>query len=249
MGAGPTGLVLALWLAKLGVTFRIIEKNSGPGQASRAIVVQARTLEFYRQLGFAEEVVGGGLKMERLHLRKGSRELAVLRFGDFGKSLSAFPFVLSYPQDVHEKFLIEKLSIAGVAVEWNTELVDFTDDGKRVLVTLRNQGVEGICEAAYLCGCDGARSLVRQNLNLKFPGGTYEQRFFVADVEESGAPVKGDINICMGPDAFCLVFPIRSAKQDRLIGIVPKELAENITFDDVRPHVEKLADVHVRTVN
>jgi len=251
VGAGPTGLVLALCLTKLGVKFRIVDKNSGPGQASRAIAVQARVLEFYRQLGFADDVVNGGLRMERLHLRNGSGEIAELRFGDFGKNLSAFPFVLSYPQDVHEKFLIEKLSENGVEVEWNTEVAGFEDDGERVRVTLRNRGVEEVAEVAFLCGCDGAHSRVRQGLNLKFPGGTYEQRFFVADVEETGAPVKGDINICMGPDAFCLVFPIRSVKQDRLIGIVPEKLAdrENITFEDVRSHVEKLAGVHVQKVN
>jgi 2-polyprenyl-6-methoxyphenol hydroxylase-like FAD-dependent oxidoreductase len=251
VGAGPSGLVLALWLARLGVKFRIIEKNSGPGQASRAIAVQARTLEFYRQLGFAGDVVNGGLKMERLHLRRGSREIAVLWLGDFGKNLTAFPFVLSYPQDVHENLLIEKLAAADIEVEWNTELLYFVDDGQRVRVTLRKQGVEEVSEAAYLCGCDGARSRVRQVLNLTFPGGTYKQRFFVADVEETGAPVKGDISICMGADEFCLVFPIRSVKQDRLIGIVPKEFAgrENITFDDIRSHVEKLAGVHVTTVN
>jgi len=251
VGAGPSGLVLALCLAKLGVKFRIVEKNSGPGQASRAIAVQARILEFYRQLGFADEVVNGGLKMERLHLRKGSREIAVLHLGDFGKRVSAFPFVLSYPQDVHEKFLIEKLAAAGVEVEWNTELVDFADDGKRVRVTLRGQRGDEVSEVAFLCGCDGAHSRVRQGLKLTFPGGTYAERFFVADVEETGAPVQGDINICMGVDAFCLVFPIRSVKQDRLIGIVPKELAEreNVTFDDIRAYVEKLVGVRVHKVN
>ena len=50
VGAGPTGLVLALWLARVGTPFRLIDKNSGPGQASRAMAVQARTPEFYRQL-------------------------------------------------------------------------------------------------------------------------------------------------------------------------------------------------------
>ena len=53
VGAGPTGLVLALSLARRGVPFRIIDRNAGPGTASRAMAVQARTLEFYDQLGFA----------------------------------------------------------------------------------------------------------------------------------------------------------------------------------------------------
>jgi len=69
VGAGPTGLVLALWLARSQVPFRIIEKNSGPGQASRAMAVQARTLEFYRQLGIAEQTIASGILMNGGHLR------------------------------------------------------------------------------------------------------------------------------------------------------------------------------------
>src|SRR3989454_11280809 len=61
VGAGPTGLVLALWLARLGIQVRIIDKTAGPGSTSRALAVQARTLEFYRQLGFADELVEAGL--------------------------------------------------------------------------------------------------------------------------------------------------------------------------------------------
>src|SRR6516162_10998758 len=94
VGAGPTGLVLALWLAKLRVPFRIIEKNSGPGQTSRAMAVQARTLEFYRQVGIADEVVRRGIKAERFRLhRNGRGKDTVLSFGDFGKDLSPYPFV------------------------------------------------------------------------------------------------------------------------------------------------------------
>ena len=59
-GAGPTGLVLALWLTRLGVRVRIVDKTSEPGTTSRALAVQARTLEFYGQLGFADEVVAQG---------------------------------------------------------------------------------------------------------------------------------------------------------------------------------------------
>lgn len=66
-GAGPTGLVLALWLRRLGARIRILDKANEPGTTSRALAVQARTLEFYGQLGFADEVVsqGGGQSAER----------------------------------------------------------------------------------------------------------------------------------------------------------------------------------------
>ena len=110
VGAGPTGLVLALWLARAGVPFRLIEKNSGPGQASRAMAVQARTLEFYRQLRIADEVVAAGFSLDRLHLRNRVRELTVVPLGDVGGDISPFPFVLSLPQDDHERLLTEPAS-------------------------------------------------------------------------------------------------------------------------------------------
>jgi 2-polyprenyl-6-methoxyphenol hydroxylase-like FAD-dependent oxidoreductase len=67
-GAGPTGLVLAIRLARHGIAVRIIDKNSGPGQASRAMAVHARTLEFYRQLGFADTVVNLGIPIHAIRL-------------------------------------------------------------------------------------------------------------------------------------------------------------------------------------
>ena len=62
VGAGPTGLVLALWLARLGLRPSIVDKTAGPGTTSRALAVQARTLEFYGQIGLANTVVELGRK-------------------------------------------------------------------------------------------------------------------------------------------------------------------------------------------
>ena len=68
VGAGPTGLVLALWLAKLGVTVRIVDKTGEPGTTSRALAIQARTLELYRQLDLADFVVEHGHKVPAVNL-------------------------------------------------------------------------------------------------------------------------------------------------------------------------------------
>ena len=89
--AGPTGLVLALWLAGPGVPFRLIDRKAGPGEASRAMAVQARTLEFYRQLGIADDVIAAGFRLDRLHLRNRSREIATVPLGDVGKGISPYP--------------------------------------------------------------------------------------------------------------------------------------------------------------
>jgi 2-polyprenyl-6-methoxyphenol hydroxylase-like FAD-dependent oxidoreductase len=251
VGAGPTGLVLAVWLAKLGVPFRIIEKNSGPGQTSRAMAVHARTLEFYRQLGFAEDVVARGIRTGKFILHEGGHESGELNFGDFGKGLSPYPFVLTFPQDEHERLLGEKLDALGVKIEWNTELASFTDGGEHADAVLRADGREEKCRVSFLCGCDGVHSVVREGLKLKFPGGVYDQMFFVTDVAAEGGITNGDNHFFLGPDELCLTFPIRTTGMIRLIGILPREAArrKDVTFEDIRDHFEQVINCRVRKVN
>jgi len=252
VGAGPTGLALALFLAHSGVKPRIIEKSAGPGQQSRAMAVQARTLEFYRQLGFADEVVQSGIKMEAMHLWQGCHEVTQIKFGDFGEGLSPYPFALSYPQDDHERLLGAQLKAAGVEIEWATELVAFSKEGEQIRATLNAKGVQTDCVVSWLCGCDGTHSTVRLGLQMDFPGGTYDQRFYVADVEATGAAaINNGISACLGTHELCLVFPIRSTGMHRLIGVVPDELADraDLTFEEIRPFVAKLVGLEVSKVN
>src|SRR4051794_10447544 len=172
VGAGPTGLVLALWLTRLGIRVRIIDKASEPGTTSRALAVQARTLELYRQIGLADAVVRRGRKMTTINLWKMGRQAAHVVFGEMGGDLSPFPYALIYPQDEHERLLIDRLVEAGVTVERHTELVTFeeTTDGVRARLK-RSDGSTSTCEATYLAGCDGAHSVVREGLAIGFPGG------------------------------------------------------------------------------
>src|SRR5205807_5621078 len=123
-GAGPTGLVLALWLARLGIRIRIIDKTAEPGTTSRALALQARTLELYRQLGIAREVVDAGLVFSAANLWARGRRAAHIELGTLGVGRSPFPYGLIYPQDEHERFLIERLRELNVHVERKTELVD-----------------------------------------------------------------------------------------------------------------------------
>src|SRR4051812_50141568 len=89
------------------------------------MAVQARTLEFYRQLGIADEVVAAGFRLDRIHIRNRSRELAVANLGDVGGGISSFPFVLSLPQDDHERLLTERLVAAGHAGERGPQPPEF----------------------------------------------------------------------------------------------------------------------------
>jgi 2-polyprenyl-6-methoxyphenol hydroxylase-like FAD-dependent oxidoreductase len=251
VGAGPTGLVMALWLHRQGIPFRLIDRNSGPGTASRAMIVHARTLEFYRQLGIAEEVVASGVRVERLRLREHGDEIATFPVGDIGSGLSPYPFILTLPQDDHERLLTRHLEAEGVRVEWNTELIAFSDNGEKVAATLKTAEGSQECVVDYLCGCDGASSTVRRSLQLNFPGGTYDQRFFVADVVASGTSTDNSLEMCLGAASFGVTFPVRSTGMHRIIGIVPDEARdkEAPTFEDVRPVAEDLIGIKVLNVN
>src|SRR5438105_503038 len=193
IGAGPTGLVLALWLTRLGVRVRIVDKTAEPGTTSRALAVQARTLEFYSQIGLAGAVIERGRKIVAVNLWVAGQPVARAAFGDMGAGISPFPYVLLFPQDEHERLLIERLSEAGVEIERSTELVGFDEETTRVLARLRRpDGTVETCTAAFIAGCDGAHSAVRQALAIGFTGGPYAHLFYVADVEAGGAAGHGE---------------------------------------------------------
>jgi len=252
-GAGPTGLVTALWLAAQGIRVRIIDKTDGPGQTSRATVVHARTLELYRQLGIGDAVADTGHRVTAVNMWAGGRRRAHVRLGDAGAALSPYPFVLIHPQDLHEKFLIERLTERGVQVERRTELVDFSQDRDAVTIQLRGpDGGARSCTAAYLAGCDGAGSAVRKRLGAGFEGGTYDHLFYVADVDVRNDALKGEIHVAFkGPD-FMLIMPYGPPGKFRFVGALRTdrlEQARPLGFDDVGHDAIRMLGLDIGAVN
>src|SRR5215472_9946943 len=117
VGAGATGLTLALWLQRFGVRFRIVDTLPSAAPYSRALGVHARTLEFDRQLGFADDVVNGGVVMHGINLWVDRRRAAHLTLGDLGADRTPYPFVLDFAQDQHERLLIDQLASGGTTIE------------------------------------------------------------------------------------------------------------------------------------
>ncbi len=253
-GAGPTGLVLALGLARRGIPFRIIDRRSGPGMASRAIAVHARTLELYDQFGLAEDIIAGGVRIETIRLREAGRAVAAIDIAGMGGDLSPFPFLLSYPQDDHERFLAAELARLGVTVAWNTELRDLCDGAEDVAVTLRHGGREETQRYAWVAGCDGSHSRVREALGIDFAGGRYDQLFYVADVRLSGA-TPPELVMNLGARSFALRMPVRSQGSSRVVGLVPAAAAAAVTatpagdFEPLRREVEGLLGAKVEAVH
>jgi 2-polyprenyl-6-methoxyphenol hydroxylase-like FAD-dependent oxidoreductase len=253
IGAGPTGLVLALWLTKLGVKVRIVDKTAEPGTTSRALAVQARTLELYRQLDLADAVVERGHKVPAVNLWVKGKPTAHLPFETIGSNLTPYSFLQIFPQDQHERLLIERLEALGVSVERQTELVRFDAEGHRVIAYLGGPGgAEDVCEASYIAGCDGARSIVREAIGTGFPGGTYRQVFYVADVEASGPAVNGELHVDLDEADFLAVFPLAGKGRARLIGTVRDERADhadNLKFEDVSDRAIDHLKVQIDKVN
>ena len=253
VGAGPTGLVLAICLARFGVRVRIIDKTDKPGTTSRALAVQARTLEFYRQLGFADAVVERGRPISAVNLWVSAKRSAHVAVGQMGKDLSAYPNPLIYPQDEHERMLIDRLHELGVEVDRQTELLDFEEGSDGVTARVRDRdGVETTCRAAYIAGCDGGHSAVRQKLKIGFPGGTYDHLYYVADVNAHGPVLNGEIHVGLDREDFLALFPLKDEGCARLIGTVHDEIAhgrEDLSWNDVSTTVAKWMRIEVERVN
>lgn len=253
VGAGPTGLVLALWLTKLGVPVRIIDKTSEPGTTSRALAVHARTLELYQQLDLTDAVLQRGHRVPAAQLWVKGKPVTRISFDEAGQDFTPYPFLHIFPQDEHERLLIARLADIGVTVERRTELLRMAQDANGITAVLRGpDGDEQTCAAAYLAGCDGARSIVRECMGTGFPGGTYRELFYVADVEARGPAANGDLHADLDEADFLAVFPLASSVRMRLIGTVRDERADRadtLTFADVSDRAIHNMKIEVDKVN
>lgn len=251
VGAGPTGLILAFWLKKKGIDLRIIDKSSAPGETSRALAVQARTLELYRQLGIDQEIIAQGITTRQIILRRLGRIVAKAQLGAMGEGMSPFPYLLFCSQDLHEAALCAELKKLGVTVERQVELQDFSQNKQNVVATVKTSAGFETIEADYMVGCDGAHSKVRHGLGLDFPGGTYSQVFYVADVQASGEAADAGLQISLSKKDFCIIMPIKLINSVRLTGVVPpeNENKKEITFFDVESSVKRNTGLNVTKVN
>src|SRR4030095_602619 len=252
-GAGPTGLVLALWLAHWGVRVRIIDKTKEPGTTSRALAVQARTLELYAQIGLADAVMERCRPALAANLWVTGKKRAHLAFGDMGAAISPYPYPIIFPQDEHESLVIHRLSKAGIEVERSTELLSFEMTMDHIVARLkRPDGHVQTCRAAYIAGCDGAHSTLRESLGIGFPGGTYEHIFYVADVEATGSLMNGELHVGLDSSDFLALFPLKENGRVRLVGTVSDEALtrrDKLTWDDINMTVMKWMPLELARVN
>jgi 2-polyprenyl-6-methoxyphenol hydroxylase-like FAD-dependent oxidoreductase len=252
VGAGPTGLMLANQLLRQGVRPLVVDRHAGPAVETRALGVQARTLEIYRQLGIADEAIALGKRATGANLWAEGRRTARLPLGDIGRDVSPYPYLLILGQDDNERLLGELLRTLGGEVRWRSELVDFTQHDDRVVASVRQpDGTLSEMRCAWIAGCDGAHSAVRKRSGIAFEGAAYEHVFFVADLVCTGPLVPDELNVFLWREGFHLFFPMRGTDHWRLVGILPPGLRgrDDLSFDDVLPSVRGKAALDLRVAS
>jgi 2-polyprenyl-6-methoxyphenol hydroxylase-like FAD-dependent oxidoreductase len=244
VGAGPTGLMLANQLGRRGVRTLIIDRHAGPSLQTRALGVQARTLEIYSHLGIVERALELGKRATGVNMWPQGRLAARIPLGDIGRDLSPYPFLLILGQNDNERLLGEALRERGIAVQWNTELVGLAQEADQVRASLKQpDGTVREVTAAWVAGCDGAHSAVRELNAIAFQGAPYEDVFFVADTQATGSMAPDELNVYLWRTGFHLFFPMRGIDHWRIVGIVPPTLRgkEDVTFDAVVPSLREEA--------
>jgi 2-polyprenyl-6-methoxyphenol hydroxylase-like FAD-dependent oxidoreductase len=222
VGAGPTGLTLALQLAGFGIDVRIVDRGADRVHESRALAIQARTLEVLAGSRVTDELVEYGNKTVRLRIHAGRRETGVPLF-DLGLPDTAYPYLLFLSQAETERILDEHLTAAGVRVERRVELVDLTDDAlaEAAVATLRHpDGSDEPVSVRYVVGCDGAHSTVRRLAGIGFTGGAYPQTFVLADLEADGV-APGAAHAFLSDAGMLFFFPLQHPASWRILAMRP----------------------------
>jgi 2-polyprenyl-6-methoxyphenol hydroxylase-like FAD-dependent oxidoreductase len=235
VGAGPTGLMMACQLQRFGISFRIIEKNAGPTTQSRALAIQARSLELFAQMGIAQKATQQGKPAHAVNYVTRGQISQKISLEGHGDGLTAFPYLLILDQSRTEQLLIDTLKTAGRSVEWQTELVSFREDRHGVLAMVKQpDGTEETIQAQWLVGADGARSVVRHQLGIPFEGQTHTSSLFVLDCKVDLPFDENEAYIAFSDTSFAAFFPMTEGRC-RVISILPEDLPEDqpVTFEAV----------------
>jgi 2-polyprenyl-6-methoxyphenol hydroxylase-like FAD-dependent oxidoreductase len=167
VGAGPTGVMLAIELARRGVEVSILDKQPERSRESRAIAIHARTLELFHQLGFVDEFLDLGHRVDGFTFHTRRRGAISV---DVGGLDSPYPFILMLSQAETHRLLEERLETLGVRVQRGVKIVDLheRDDWVELHTRGREREDEQVLRADWVVGCDGAHSLVRSALGVRF---------------------------------------------------------------------------------
>jgi len=201
VGAGPVGMAGALELARHGINVRIIEKSGQRSRLSKAVGINARTLELLEASGVSRRLVARGLRIPRVNLRYGKEVLTAV---DFSRLPHRYNFMLSLPQDETEDILEQALLEQGITVEREIELTGIEQFDDYISARLRGKDRSANYDTDYVLGADGSHSAVRELIGLEFTGKSYEDTWSLADVRMDCPFGHGEAHLVMRRDGKVL---------------------------------------------
>src|SRR5258707_5308800 len=238
-GAGPTGMMAGIELSRFNIPVRLIDKNDKPETTSRAIGVQARTLELLEQRGLASSLV-----------KLGNPGLALSIYGDgkrilrleFERISSKYNYLLFVSQAETEKVLREALDNAGGTIERNLTLFALGQadrDTKLTAVLQHGGGTLERFECSYLVDAEGAHSTARASVGLHFEGKSLVEDYALGDLHIDGDLVETDFHIFSSEHGFLGLFPM-GGRRFRLMASNPISKPSKET----EPSLEELQQIY-----
>ena len=220
VGAGPTGVLLAIELARRGVEVRVLDRQLARSPESRAIGIHARTLEVFHKLGVVEEFLDLGHRVNGAMFHIRARHSVRVRFGRVD---SAYPFMLTLSQAETQRILDEKLESRGVTIERGIQVVGIDHDatGAKLVTVTPDGSRERTLTADWLVGADGAGSIVRRSLNLSFDGDDYGQDWLMAEVSIDSPLPWDHFHVFAYTPAVLPAFPLPSHRWRVFVPQVP----------------------------
>ncbi len=195
-GGGPCGLMLAIELGRRGVKCLLVDPKPSTAFNPQANATQARTMEHFRRIGIAEEIRALGMPADHptdiaYFTRFAGYELARLKLPTAKeaatkiRTMSGSWSAAELPHRVSQKFVESTLRKHAEKFDcndlrYNCALNDFSEDEQGINATVQAaDGSRKKVRALFLVGADGARSLVRNELGIKWGGVTGMQRQFM----------------------------------------------------------------------
>jgi len=239
VGAGPVGLTLANDLLRRGVRCRLIDSAQEAVQQTKAVGIQAKTLELLAKMGVAHTAVERGLKVPVFSLYSDGKRLTRV---DFGEHLldSPYPYALMLPQHETEQVLTEHFQSQGGVIEWQTELISVTQDEQGVEAGLRHpDGTVERVRVGWLVGCDGAHSTVRHLLGLNFAGTTSELSLAVGNVRLTWDLSSDELFAFLHQGNFIGYFPMTDGRHRVVIAYEPgKAPTGEVTLEEIQQVID-----------
>jgi 2-polyprenyl-6-methoxyphenol hydroxylase-like FAD-dependent oxidoreductase len=205
VGAGPTGLALAIALAQSGIDHVLVDRLAAGQNTSRAAVLHAHTLEVLEPLGVTEALADRGLRLAQFSVRDRDRTLLRLRFDHLP---SAYRYILMLPQDETERVLAARLAALGGSIHRGVTAVEIAEEATGARATLETPDGPQSVIARYVVGADGMHSMVREAAGIPFTGAAYEGSFVLADVGMQWPLGTTEVSLFFSPEGMLVVAPL-----------------------------------------